>query len=191
MSGLCYLGTIDPSNKEHQSIIVDIFGKAQHRIFVDAYEITQKPANETWPNFVNRVWTNMPDGMRFWRNDEGQDHHLLGVLGEGSILKQLQMCRSMGAIPIICIGHSEEKASWLSPGNNNLLNHLDFLEIFCKYTAIWLREKMGFIQANLEVWNEPQKFMTASTYAKVVIAMAKGFVQYKKPARIFLKYRHY
>ena len=178
MPGLCYLGTIDPSNIEHRNIIVDIFGKAQHRIFVDAYDISQKPINETWPNFVNHIWRNCPDGMRFWENDEGQDHHLLGVLGEGSIYNQLLACKSMGAIPIICIGHSEEKSSWLSPGNNNLLNHLDFLETFCKYTAIWLREKIGFMQAHLEIWNEPQKFMTAATYAKVVMAMAKGFLQY-------------
>ncbi|MDP3011755.1 MAG: hypothetical protein Q8N27_03470 [Candidatus Hydromicrobium sp.] len=143
MAGLCYLGTIDPLNKAHSDIIVDIFGKTQHRIFADGYDIPQKPANETWPNFVNRIWTNCPDGMRFWRNDEGQDHHLLGVLGEGSIYNQLLMCKITDAIPILCIGHSEEKTSWLSPGNNNLLNRLDFLETFCKYTAYMAKGKDG------------------------------------------------
>ncbi|MCL4418379.1 MAG: hypothetical protein M1365_17125 [Actinobacteria bacterium] len=177
MAGLCYLGTIDPLNKLHTDIVIDIFSKAQHRIFVDAYDISQKPSGETWPDFVNRIWKNCSDGMRFWKNDEGEDHHLLGVLGEGSIYNQLLACKDTGAIPIICIGHSEEKSSWLSPGSN-LLNHLTFLELFSKYTAIWLREKMGFIQAHLEIWNEPQKFMIVSTYAKVAMAMARGFLQY-------------
>lgn len=183
MSGECYLGTIDPENGLHRIIIVDIFPKAQHRLFIDAFDIPQKPASSTWPDFVNHVWTYMPDGMRFWKNDENQDHHLLGVMGEGSILNQLKMCKATGAIPIICIGHSEEKrfepSAWLHPQDDNLLQHLDFLEEFSRQTAIWLRNKMGFIQAHLEVWNEAAKFMSAETYAKVVMAMAKGFMQYK------------
>jgi peptidoglycan hydrolase-like protein with peptidoglycan-binding domain len=85
------------------------------------------------------------------------------------------MCKTINAIPILCIGHTEERTSWLT---RNPVNHCDFLEQFCKYLSYYLRNNFGFIQAHLEVFNEPQKCIPVNDYAKICISMGRGFKQY-------------
>jgi len=175
-SGMCWF-TTQPNNKKHNDFISDIYNPAIHRIFIDIADFPLKPVKQSWPLYVENVINNLPDGLRYWENDERQNHVFNGTPGEGSTKDMLIMCKNTGAIPLLCLGHAEERTSWLS---RNPVNHLEYLENFCRQLAFYLRFKMGFLQAHIEVFNEPQKSMPdVSHYIKVYKAMAKGFKQFK------------
>jgi len=173
-AGNCYTNTIQPLNPKHQALIKDVFPAGIERIYANFADVRPKRDNETWINYMCDVMEFLPDGIRCWTNDEGEDHVFNGV-DNGRFKDLLTFCKVTDRIPLICWGHNEEQSSWLT---RNPINHLDFLENFCKYFAIYLREKFAFIQAHFEIWNEPQKSMNPDDYSKVVIAMAKGFKQY-------------
>ncbi|MHB1334529.1 MAG: peptidoglycan-binding domain-containing protein [Candidatus Humimicrobiaceae bacterium] len=175
-TGNCYTNTLQPLNPKHQAVIKEVYKAGIERLYGNLADVRPKRDNETWFNYMGDVIEYLPDGMRLWTNDEGQDHVFNGSLGEGSFKNLLLMCKITDRIPLVVWGHNEEQSSWLS---RNPVNHLDFLENFSKYFAIYLREKMGFTQAHLEVWNESQKCMpNTDDYAKVVEAMGRGFKQY-------------
>jgi len=178
-TGNCYTNTIQPLNLKHQDLIKEVFKAGIERIYGNLADVRPKRDNETWFNYICNIVEYLPDGLRLWRNDEGQDHIYNGTDGgSGSFKNLLLMCKITNRIPLVCWGHNEEQSSWLS---RNPVAHLDFLENFSKYFAIYLREKLGFIQAHLEIWNEPAKggcMPNSDDYAKVVLAMGRGFKQY-------------
>jgi hypothetical protein len=168
ISGQCWF-TSQPTNQKHNDFITGIFGKAIHRIFIDIADFKKPLVLNQY--YVDNTMNNLPDGMRYWENDEGENHVYNGTPGEGSTKNMLIACRDMGAIPLLTLGHSEERTSWLT---RNPVNHTDFLEKFCRYLAFYLKD-MGFLQAHLEVFNEPQKCIGMGDYAKICKAMIKGF----------------
>ncbi len=173
VAGQCWQ-TSQPLNKKHNMILKSMFPAGIERIFIDLADIPQSN-NNVDDNYVETVMNYMPDGMRYWQNDEGEDHHLLGVMGQGSTVNHLLMCKNINAIPLLCLGHSEERQSWLS---RNPINHVTFLEQFCKGLAHYLRNKMGFTQAHLEIFNEPKKCIPISNYITICKHMSRGFKQY-------------
>lgn len=172
-SGQCW-STAQSSNNMHRTILKDMFPCGIERIFIDLADIP-KPTGIVDVNYVTNVMENMFDGLRYWENDEGDNHIYNGTLGEGSTKSHLTMCKALNAIPILCLGHTEERTSWLS---RNPIQHIEFLEQFTKYLAGYLRNNLGFIQAHLEVFNEPQKCIPVNDYIKICKAMIKGFTQY-------------
>lgn len=175
-AGNCYTNTIQPLNPKHQAVVKEVYKAGIERVYGNLADVRPKRSNETWPNYMGDVIEYLPDGMRLWRNDENQDHVFNSTEGEGSFKDLLIMCKITDRIPLICWGHNEEQSSWLT---RNPIAHLDFLENFSKYFAIYLRENLGFIQAHQEIWNEPQKSMPdPDDYGKVVVAMGRGFKQY-------------
>lgn len=173
-AGQCWQ-TTDPLNLKHQKQLKETFPADIERLFWDNADIPKKPENMTWPDFIRMFVNNAQDGMRYWQNDEKQDHHLLGVPGEGSMKNHLLMCKAIGAIPLLDFGHAEERDSWLT---RNPVNHCDFMEQFFKYLAFYLRNEMNFQQAHLGIINEPKKIIGVKDYAKICKAWKKGFCQY-------------
>ncbi len=167
-SGMCWF-TSQPNNKLHNDFISQIYSPAIHRIFIDIADFARPLVVTDY--YVKNTMDNLPDGMRYWENDEGQNHVYNGTPGEGSTKDMLAMCKNTGAIPLLCLGHSEERTSWLT---RNPINHLDFLEKFCRYLAYYLKD-MGFLQAHAEVFNEPQKCIGGQDYGKICKAVIKGF----------------
>jgi hypothetical protein len=172
-SGQCW-STAQSANSMHRTILKDMFPAGIERIFIDLADIP-KPTGFVNDAYVKKVMDNMPDGLRYWQNDEGEDHIVNGTLGEGSTRSHLDMCKALGAIPILCLGHTEERTSWLS---RNPIAHTTFLQQFCLSLAHYLRG-LGFQQAHLEVFNEPKKCIPVNDYVQICIAMGKGFKQYK------------
>lgn len=170
--GLCWK-TFETTNINHINNLFDMKFNTL-RMFFNIADIPKKDglselsSSTKWQWYINHVYVNMPDCKREWTWEGRQ------IWGTNEPFKKiLDFCKRYNWHPIICIGHIEEHDSWLgkAPGMDKWL----WLRRFTKELAIYLKKMYNFIECDLEVYNEPNKFMEVNHYINVATNMAIGW----------------
>jgi len=172
-TGICWK-TFLAGNSNHVNNLLDMKFNAL-RIFFNLADVPQKAglsensSSSEWQSYINHVYMFMPDGKREWTWD-GKT----GIFDVREDFKAaIEFCKKYNWLPIICIGHIEERNSWIgkAPSQDKWL----WLRRFAKEFAIYLNKKYGFKECDLEVWNEPNEFMEVNHYCNVAVNMAIGW----------------
>lgn len=150
------------------------------RLFLNLCDLPYKTGlvyNSTsyeWQIYISSFYQTAPNPMSDW-TFEGRPSP--NVTTE-TLKDHIEFCKRQNWLPIICMGYQEELPhNWL--GRAPYQQYWSWLGRFAKEFAIFLRDKLGFIRADIEVYNEPTKLIALGfgwdKYCQLSKAMVRGF----------------
>jgi len=105
-----------------------------------------------WQSYINHVYMYSPNPMHAWTFEGSPSPNTTTE----TLKDHIDFCKKYNWLPIICMGYQEELPHNFL-GRAPKQQYWNWLGRFAKEFAIFLKDKIGFKRADLEIWNEPTK----------------------------------
>jgi len=170
--------TFQAKNTHHTNNLRDM-GFNGVRIFLDlAYlpqGVTLYSISAHWQAYIDSFVKSKPDNMTPWTFEDFEKPFWAADPND-SFKDNLDMCKDLNWLPVICIGYREEPVesyTWINRSPEG--GQIAWLKRFAQELAIYLKNVYQFTRCDMEVWNEPNEAMTAFKYETVATNMCQGW----------------
>lgn len=125
--------------------------------------------------YIQHCFDNMPDGMHTFTDQDGNPIKA----SNGKMRDMFDFCLKNKWMPVVCMATSEESVSGEWFGRIVPPNRYEWMKHFTLQFGLYLKYKMGFERADLEIWNECTKLgevgMNLSQYCDLACYMTDGW----------------
>jgi len=176
--GICWIEFW--TKKSNQVNILTGAGFKSVRLFFNLCDLPYSPGlvyNSTsyeWQNYINHIYVNSPNPMHAWTFEGSPSPNTTTE----TLKDHIDFCKKYNWLPIICMGYQEEiPHNFL--GRAPKQQYWNWLGRFAKEFAIYIKDKIGFKRADIEIYNEPSKLIALGfgwdKYCELSKIMIRGF----------------